>query len=105
MFEAFKEYPATVHPSRSIYGVEMDIKVPKHKEPVLIAQDVFGDKDLRMQILIYPPCEYDPEIERAISIRFNPNGSIAEVIVPTGTPVESWDASSVSKWSKERDGI
>jgi hypothetical protein len=99
-----KDYEATLHTCRSAYGVELDIAVPENEHPVVVAQDVYGEMEERLQVLVYPAGE-GPEVEEAVGIRFNPDGSIAEVRVPGGVLVATWDAPEPSVWLKERDGI
>lgn len=98
-----KEYEATFYESRSIYGVELEISVPGNPHPVLVAQDVFGEAEEQMQLLVYP-AGIDQETEAAVSVRFNDDGSIAEVVVPDGVPVRHWDEPAESDWLKRRDG-
>ncbi|VGO13671.1 hypothetical protein PDESU_02228 [Pontiella desulfatans] len=98
-----KEYEATFHETRSTYGVELDIDVPGNPHPVLVAQDVFGEIEEQMQLLVYP-AGVDQETESAVSIRFNDDGSIAEVVVPDGAIVLKWEDTTVSDWLKRRDG-
>ena len=98
-----KGYDATFHENRSIYGVELDIALPGNTHPVLVAQDVFGEAEEQMQLLVYP-AGVDQETDSAVSIRFNDDGSIAEVVVPDDMPVRHWDDSEESDWLKRRDG-
>ncbi|VGO12614.1 hypothetical protein PDESU_01167 [Pontiella desulfatans] len=98
-----KEYEATFQENRSTYGVELDISVPGNTHPVLVAQDVFGEAEEQMQLLVYP-AGVDQETESAVSIRFNDDGSIAEVVVPDEMSVRHWDDSEESDWLKRRDG-
>lgn len=96
-------YEATLHEERSIFGVELDINVPGNPDPVLVAQDVFGEVEDSMQIFVYP-AGVDQEVESAASVRFNPDGSIAEGVVPDGVPGKRWDETTVSDWLERRDG-
>jgi hypothetical protein len=97
-------YIATMHEHRSSYGVELDIEMPDSEHPVVVAQDVYGEVAVRMQVLVYPS-EEGPEVEEAVGVRFNNDGTIAEVRVPDGVPVAKWDAPEPTNWLKERDGI
>ena len=97
-------YEATLHDERSAYGVELDIRVPQNKNPVVVAQDVYGENKELMQILVYPATDEAGEVEHAVSVRINPDGSLAGVVVPDGIPVENWGESSVSDWMNTRDG-
>ena len=96
-------YDAVLHTDRSVYGVELDIRIPGSPDSVLVAQDVFGEVEERMQILVYP-CSADQETERAVSVRINPDGSIAEVVIPEGISVRRWDDAVISDWLERRDG-
>lgn len=98
-----KEYETTFHENRSTYGVELDIAVPGNTHHVLVAQDVFGAAEEQMQLLVYP-AGVDQETESAVSVRFNDDGSIAEVVVPDEMSVRHWDDSVESDWLKRRDG-
>ena len=98
-----KGYEATLHDNRSSYGVELEIQVPGSPHPVVVAQDVFGEAEERMQILVYP-AGVDQETESAVGVRINPDGSIAEVVVPGHVPIRRWDESEASKWLEGRDG-
>ena len=98
-----KEYKVTIHENRSAFGVEMDVAMPANPHPVLVAQDVFGEAEEQMQLLVYP-AGVDQETESAISVRFNDDGSIAEVVVPDGVQIRHWDDSVESDWLKRRDG-
>lgn len=40
-----KGYEAKLCADRSIYGVELDIRVPGNDNPVVVAQDVYGEKE------------------------------------------------------------
>ncbi len=97
-------YEATLHEERSSFGVELDINVPESNNPVIVAQDVFGEKEEHMQLLVYPPSDEEGDVENAVSVRFNKNGSFAGVVVPDGVPVADWNESPVSDWLKRRDG-
>ena len=97
-------YEVTMHDDRSIYGVEWDISVPQNKNPVVVAQDVYGEKKELMQLLVYPATDEVGEVENAVSVRIAPDGSIAGVVVPDGIPVGNWEESSVSNWMESRDG-
>jgi hypothetical protein len=99
-----KGYEATLHTCRSPYGVELDIAVPESEHPVTVAQDVFGEVAERLQVLVYPAGE-GPEVDESVGIRFNPDGTIAEVRVPDGVTFATWDAPEPSVWLKERDGV
>ena len=99
-----QDYTVTLHDDRSSYGVELDISVPQNDNPVVVAQDVYGEKRELMQLLVYPASDMDQEVEAAVSIRVAPDGSIAGVVVPKGIPVGSWEESSVSDWMEARDG-
>ena len=96
-------YDAVHYAGRSVYGVELDIDVPGSSHPVVVAQDVFGEVEERMQILVYPSGA-DQETERAVSVRINPDGSIAEVVIPEGISVRRWDDAVISDWLERRDG-
>lgn len=98
-----KGYEACFLDNRSIYGVELDINVPGNPDSVLVAQDVFGEAEESMQMLVYP-AGVDQEVETAASVRFNDDGSMAEVVVPNGVLVKRWDDIAVSDWLKRRDG-
>ena len=98
-----KGYEVTFHENRSAYGVEVDIHVPGNPLPVLVAQDVFGEADEQMQLLVYP-AGVDQETESAVSVRFNDDGSIAEVVVPDELSIRRWDDPDESDWLKRRDG-
>jgi hypothetical protein len=94
-----------MHDDRSVYGAEWDINVPGNTNPVVVAQDVFGEVEEYMQLLVYPSTDKDGETENAVSVRLNKDGSIAGVVVPDGTPVCSWeDTTTSSDWLKARDG-
>ncbi len=97
-------YEVSIYENRSVYGVEWDINVPENESPVIVAQDVFGEVEERMQLLIYPPTDTEGEVENAVSVRFNNDGTIAEVVVPDGISVASWDEPTLSDWMKARDG-
>jgi len=99
-----QDYTVTLHDDRSNYGVELDINVPQNDNPVVVAQDVYGEKQERMQLLVYPATAEEGEVENAVSVRVAPDGSIAGVVVPDGIPVGSWEESSVSVWMEKRDG-
>jgi hypothetical protein len=99
-----KDYEVSMHEDRSVYGVEWDINVPGNTKPVVVAQDVFGEVEEYMQLLVYPSTDKDGEVENAISVRFNKDGSIAGVVVPDGISVCSWDEPTTSAWLKARDG-
>ena len=86
------------------YGVELDISVPQNENPVVVAQDVYGEKQELMQLLVYPVTDEEGEVENAVSVRVAPDGSIVGVVVPDGIPVGSWEESSVSEWMEARDG-
>ncbi|MDF7822822.1 hypothetical protein P4B35_02255 [Pontiellaceae bacterium B12227] len=98
-----KNYAVAVHETRSAFGVELDIHVPGSPHPVLVAQDVFGEAEEQIQLLVYP-AGIDQETESAVSIRFNDDGSIAEVVVPDGAIALKWEDITVSDWLKRRDG-
>lgn len=99
-----QDYTVTLHDDRSCYGVELDISVPQNDNPVVVAQDVYGEKQELMQLLVYPATDEEGEVEAAVSIRFNNDGSIAGVVVPDGIPVSGWEESAVSEWMEARDG-
>lgn len=99
-----KAYMATLHGHRSSYGVELDIEMPEGEHPVTVAQDVYGEVAERMQVLVYPSGD-GPEVEEAVGVRFNNDGSIAEVRLPEGVPAAPWDAPEPTGWLKERDGV
>lgn len=99
-----KDYEVSMHEDRSVYGVEWDISMPGNTNPVIVAQDVFGEIEEHMQLLIYPPTDEEGDVENAVSIRFNKNGSFAGIVVPDGVSVSSWDETTVSDWLKARDG-
>jgi len=99
-----KDYEVSMHEDRSVYGVEWDINVPRNTKPVIVAQDVFGEVEEYMQLLVYPSTDQDGETENALSVRFNPDGSMAGVVVPDGIPVCSWDEPTSSDWLNARDG-
>lgn len=98
-----KGYEVTIHENRSAFGVELDIAMPANPQPVLVAQDVFGEAEEQMQLLVYP-AGVDQETESAVSIRFNDDGSFAEVVVPDGVQIRRWDEPDESDWLKRRDG-
>ncbi|VGO12394.1 hypothetical protein PDESU_00946 [Pontiella desulfatans] len=98
-----KDYEATVEPCRSPYGVELDIAVPESRFPIIVAQDVYGEVAERLQVLVYPAGE-GPEVEESVGVRFNPDGTIAEVCVPCDVSVAKWDAPEPTSWLRERDG-
>jgi len=97
-------YEISLHEERSVYGLELDIYVPENNNPVVVAQDVFGEREEHMQLLVYPPSDEEGDVENAVSVRFNKNGSFAGVVVPDGLSVVDWNESSVSDWMKARDG-
>jgi hypothetical protein len=97
-------YTAILFEHRSDYGVELDIAVPDSEHPVIVAQDVYSEAAERMQILVYPSGD-GPEVEESVGVRFNTDGTIAEVRVPDGVPVAKWDAPEPTSWLKERDGV
>lgn len=97
-------YEVSLHEDRSVYGVEWDIGVPDNDNPVVVAQDVFGEVEEHMQLLIYQPTDEEGEVEKAISVRFNKDGGFAGVVVPEGVPVCSWEETTVSDWLERRDG-
>lgn len=97
-------YEVSLHDDRSVYGVEWDINVPENHQPVTVAQDVYGEKEERMQLFIYPAGGEELAVEDAVSIRFNNDGTIAGVVVPEGLPVTGWDEPALSDWMKARDG-
>ena len=99
-----KDYEVSMHEDRSVYGVEWDISVPENNNPVIVAQDVFGEVEEHMQLLIYPPTDVEGEVENAISVRFNKDGSFAGTVMPNGVSSTSWDETTVSDWLKTRDG-
>ena len=86
------------------FGVELEIEVPENDRPVVVAQDVFGERETRMQMLVYPATDEAGETENAVSVRINPDGSIAEVVVPEGVNVRRWDDAEASDWMIARDG-
>ncbi|VGO21917.1 hypothetical protein [Pontiella sulfatireligans] len=47
-----KGYEVLFHEDRSVYGVELDISVPGNPDPVLVVQDVFGEAEESMQMLV-----------------------------------------------------
>ena len=98
-----KGYEVTIQEKRSAFGVEMDIAMPANPHPALVAQDVFGEAEECMQLLVYP-AGVDQETESAISVRFNDDGSIAEVVVPDEVSIRHWDEPDGSDWLKRRDG-
>lgn len=97
-------YEVFMHENRSVYGVEWDIRVPQNHQPVTVAQDVYGEQEERMQLFVYPAGGEELAVEDAVSIRFNPDGSIAGVVVPDGIPVSGWNEAVLSDWMKARDG-
>jgi len=99
-----QDYKTTLHEERSAYGVELDINVPQNDRPVVVAQDVYGESRELMQLLIYPAIDEEGEVENAVSVRINPDGSIAGVVTPEGVPVSAWDEDTVSDWMQRRDG-
>ena len=99
-----QDYAVTLHDDRSNYGVELDIDVPQNDNPVVVAQDVYGEKQELMQLLIYPAIDEEGEVENAVSVRINPDGGIAGVVTPEGVPVSAWDEDTVSDWMERRDG-
>ena len=99
-----KDYTVTLHDDRSNYGVELDICVPQNDNPVVVAQDVYGEKQELMQLLVYPATDEAGEVENAVSVRVAPDGSIVGVVVPKGVPVGNWEDPSVSEWMEARDG-
>ena len=99
-----KDYEVSMHEDRSVYGVEWDINVPENENPVIVAQDVFGEVEVHMQLLVYPPTDEEGDVENAVSVRFNQNGSFAGVVIPDGVTAGSWDETTVSDWLKARDG-
>lgn len=98
------DYTATLHEHRSDFGVELDIAVPGSGHPVVVAQDVYGEVAVRMQVLVYPSGD-GPEVEEAVGVRFNNDGTIAEVRLPEGVPAAQWDAAEPTNWLRERDGV
>ena len=94
---------AVFHGNRSVYGAEMDLRLPGCRDPVTVAQDVYGEAEECMQVLVYP-AGVDQETEAAASIRFNADGGIAEVVVPDGVPVGRWGDPRASAWLERRDG-
>ena len=99
-----KNYEVSMHEDRSVYGVEWDISMPGNTNPVIVAQDVFGEVEEHMQLLIYPPTDEEGDVENAVSIRFNKNGSFAGIVIPDGVSASSWDETTVSDWLIARDG-
>ena len=99
-----KDYEVFMHEDRSVYGVEWDISIPGNTNPVIVAQDVFGEIEEHMQLLIYPPTDEEGDVENSVSVRFNKNGSFAGVVMPDGVSASSWDETTVSDWLKARDG-
>ena len=98
--------PETLHPSAR-FNCETKsagtVRVPpldSEYEDLIIVTDVYGERVLRQQILVYPS-DSDDEY---VSVRFNPDGSIAEVMVPHGTCLTYADDPEVSAWMLERDG-
>ncbi len=98
-----KGYGPTLHEHRSAFGVELDIALPGSDLPVVVAQDVYGEVEERMQLLVYPPGD-GPEVEESVGIRFNPDGTIAEIRLPEGVPACTWGAPEPTDRLKERDG-
>lgn len=84
------------------FGGTMSITVPDHAGKVVVAQDVFGERVDRMQIIVYPTGVEDEDAQ--VHVRFNRNGSIAEVLVPDAIPVRRFDDTVVHPWMLERDG-
>lgn len=97
-------YEVFMHENRSAYGTEWDLCVPGNHQPVTVAQDIYGEKEERMQLFIYPAGGEELAEEDAVSIRFNNDGTIAGVVVPEGLPVTGWDEPVLSDWMKARDG-
>lgn len=97
-------YEVTMHENRLGYGAEWDIAVPDNGHPVIVTQDVFGEKEARMQILVYAADAGAGDTGNVASVRINPDGSIAEVVVPEDVPVRRWDELGASDWMVARDG-
>ena len=97
-------YEVTMHDDRSCYGVELDILVPQNDNPVVVAQDVYGEQEEHMKLFVYPATDEEGEVENAVSVRVAPDGSIAGVVVPDGIQVGNWEDTSVSDWMEARDG-
>ncbi len=84
--------------------MEMNISFPRAQEwPVVVAQDVFGEKEPMCQIVCH---EADPSAEPAVYVRYNDNGTVAEVLVRDDLfeNVRGTSTRIVSDWLKRRDG-
>jgi hypothetical protein len=63
--------------------------------------DVFGEQELRQQLLMYPS---DCGDDGFVAIRFGVDGTVKEVLVPEGVAIVRHTDREVSKWLIERDG-
>lgn len=96
------KFPTTVEFDKSEYGVEMSILFPLSGNKVDVCQDVFGELEEKCQIIIYTCSEDDP----AILVRFDDDGTIAEVCLSkeTAQKIVPIDTNKPTRWLIQRDG-
>ncbi len=103
-----EDYPVSILRDNSIWGDEVLYGFPETEARAVVAQDVFGEKEAHMQLLIYPSSadSNNCEVEEAIAIRFNNDGTVAEIIIPPSleASVFPWDYKPITPWLKARDG-
>ena len=101
-----REYPVEISRGSSNYGDEVYYGLPDSKHPAIVSQDVFGEKEAHMQLLIFSAETDTGDVADAVSVRFNNDGQIAEVVIPTHLErnVFPWDCAEETKWLKARDG-
>jgi hypothetical protein len=95
-------FPVSFHPDRSQHGAELDISLPESTGTVLVSQDVFGEQIEHMQLILFPAGK--EWMEDGIAVRFNPDGSFAEVSVPDRVPIYRTSRSHRTAWEIARDG-
>jgi hypothetical protein len=98
-----KKYPV-IHHTNDRFGDGMSVLFPHKAMPVVITQDVYGEVEPLCQILVYE-LGNDQE-EAAIAIRFNDDGSIAEICMPEKyrALVVKAEEHTASPWMVRRDG-
>jgi len=97
-----KKYPAKMRPN-PVHGDMLQILFPDSIHPIEILQDVFGEQETLCQVLVYEPSQEEP----ALAIRFNDDGTIAEISLPKKyrALIVKAEAHTASPWMIRRDGV
>jgi len=109
------DYPASKFPVfmdevTSAYGVDVNYGFPGTDSIVTVAQDVYGEKEPRMQLLIFPAGDSSCTSEPSVCLRFDLDGNLEEIVVPEkpwgdeDIKISTWDDEEASEWLVARDG-